>query len=246
MPQVLDRLVKRCFRGIGLEVQRLKGANTEEAAMRHMLTTLQAATVLDIGANQGQFAQTARSLGYKGRIVSFEAVPAIHAILTARARGDQDWVVAPCAALGAAEGEVEINVSANTWSSSVLPMGEVHLSAAPESKYVATQRVRMARLDGLSQGLVPEEGRMILKIDTQGYEREVLAGATGLLDRIVGMQVELSLVTLYQGAPRLSEMVSFLESLDFELFNLAPGFKDRRNGRLLQAEGFFVRKGVSL
>jgi len=81
----------------------------------------------------------------------------------------------------------------------------------------------------------------MLKIDTQGYEREVLKGATGLLGRVASIQVEISLVPLYAGAPTLTEMVSYIEGLGYELFSLVPGFRDARSGRLLQMDGFFIR-----
>jgi hypothetical protein len=83
-----------------------------------------------------------------------------------------------------------------------------------------------------------------LKIDTQGYEREVLLGATALLNRVAAIQLELSLIQLYECSATLAEIVPFVENLGFEMFNIAPGFKDVRSGRLLQAEGFFVRKNA--
>jgi FkbM family methyltransferase len=235
-------VAKRGSRALGLEVQRLKSANTEEAITRNLLQTLQPAAVLDVGANVGQFATGLRRLGYAGLIVSFEALPSVHAKLTQRAAADSNWVVAPCAALGSSPGTVEINVAANTASSSVLPMLEAHRRAAPQSQYVGTVAVPMARLDELSLPLLPSHGELMLKIDTQGYEREVLRGATAILNRVAALQVELSLVPLYEGAPTLADMVVFVERLGFELFNLAPGFKEKRSGRLLQADGFFVRQ----
>ena len=81
----------------------------------------------------------------------------------------------------------------------------------------------------------------MLKIDTQGYELHVLKGASGLLHRVVAMQLELSLVPLYEGAPTFSEMLSYMQSIGFEIFNIVPVFKDNRTGRVLQVDGYFVR-----
>jgi FkbM family methyltransferase len=240
--RVVQTLAKRCLRGVGLEVQWYRGANTEDAILTNMLGTLKPAAVLDVGANIGQYAMGLRKLGYRGTIVSFEAIPGVHARLQENAARDRRWIVAPCAALGREDGEVEINIAANLVSSSILPMHATHLEAAPESAYVGRDRVRMARLDELAPSLVPPDGDLMLKIDTQGYEREVLEGATGLLGRIVALQLELSLVRLYDNAPALGEMVTFVERLGFEMFNIAPGFKNARTGRLLQADGFFVRR----
>ena len=164
--------------------------------------------------------------------------------LAEKAGRDPRWVIAPCAAVGRSSGQVEFNIAANLASSSVLPMMDRHLSAAPGSAYVGKQVVPMARLDELAPPLLAASGDLLLKVDTQGYEREVLAGATGLLGRVVAMQLELSLVPLYEQAPTFAEMVGYVADLGYELFNISPGFKQPKFGRLLQADGFFVRKGA--
>jgi hypothetical protein len=85
------------------------------------------------------------------------------------------------------------------------------------------------------------EGDLFLKVDTQGYELEVLLGASGLLPRITAMQLELSLIPLYAGAPVMVEMLQYLQSCGYQLFQFVPALRDERSGRLLQAEGFFLR-----
>lgn len=242
---VLQSLAKRAFRCVGLEVQYLKGAVTEEAILRNVLRITNPVAVLDVGANVGQFARSARELGFRGRIISFEPVSAAHAALQAAAGEDPNWTVAPRAALGRARGSATINISQNAVSSSLLPMQSRSVVAAPASRYVGTEEVSVYRLDELALPLVPSTGSLMLKIDTQGYEKEVLGGATGLLERIAVLEVELSLVQLYAGSPSLGGMVSYIEELGFEPFGLAAGFKDPRSGRQLQAEGFFVRPATA-
>jgi hypothetical protein len=100
----------------------------------------------------------------------------------------------------------------------------------------------MERLDVVAPALLPKSGELFLKIDTQGYEHEVLMGASGILDRTAAIQVELSLIGLYRGAPTFTEMVGYIEGLGYEIFSIVPGFKDLKTGQLLQVEGFFVRK----
>ena len=134
-----------------------------------------------------------------------------------------------------------MHISQNSVSSSLLPMHSTHLNAAPNSVYIDSQVVRVERLDTLAAGLVPLDGDLLLKIDTQGYERPVLEGATALLPRICAIQVELSLVPLYEGAATFTEMISFIQDLGYELFSIVPGFRDAQSGRLLQVDGFFVR-----
>lgn len=237
--------IQRFLRGLGLEVQRLKNADVEQQVVKNVLNLTGATVVLDVGANIGQFGDQLLRSGFKGTIVSFEAVPAVHRRLAQHARERSErWIVAPCVALGSRRGQIKINVSANSVSSSVLPMRPEHVDAAPQSRYVDQQTVDVERLDEIAIGLIPASASLLLKIDTQGYEMEVLKGAEGLLHRAVAIQLELSLVPLYDGAPSFLEMISLLESKGYDLFNFVPAFKDKRIGRLLQVDGFFVRRGL--
>lgn len=240
-----DSIVKKCFRSVGLEVQRFAGASTEEAVLSRVLAISSVDCVVDVGANVGQYVSVLRGLGYRGRVVSFEALPSVHQQLIKVARRDSEWHVAPCAALGREDGILAMHVAGNLASSSLLPMNEVHKKAAPESAVVGVEKVRVMRLDStdLVSSLFPSGG-LLLKIDTQGYEREVLEGSSGLMNRILSMQIELSLVELYEGSPRIAEIVSYVDSLGFDLFNVAPGFKDKSTGQLLQMDGFFVRRSL--
>lgn len=236
--------IRRFLRNIGWEVQRLENANVEAQVIQDLLDLSGARIALDVGANVGQWGDAVLDAGFDGLLISFEALPQVHSVLAEHAaRRSANWIVAPCAALGSERGNLCINVSANTASSSVLPMHDMHLEAAPESAYVASQPVRVERLDALASTLIPRHGDIYLKIDTQGYEREVIKGSTGLFDRLVAIQVELSLIPLYEGAPTFTEMIALIESQGFELFSIVPGFKDKRVGRLLQVDGFFVRNG---
>ena len=103
--------------------------------------------VLDVGANVGQYRQRLRNVGYKGLIISFEALPFLFNELERSALSDPNWKIAPCAALGDVGGWADMNVSANTASSSLLAMREEHSKAAPESRYVRKEQVQVMRLD---------------------------------------------------------------------------------------------------
>jgi FkbM family methyltransferase len=243
VPATGKALARRLLRLCGVEVTRVRQANTEDIVLTNLLALVRPVAVLDVGANEGQFGDKLLSTGYGGLIVSFEALPAAHARLTARARSNPRWTVAACAALGSRSGTVQLNVAGNSQSSSVLLMKRLHAEAAPESAYVGAESVRLERLDVLAPPLLPVEGAVFLKIDTQGYEREVLEGSTGLLDRVMAIQAELSLVPLYDSSPGFIEMISYLSGRGFELFNLVPNFKDPKTGRVLQMDGFFIRAG---
>jgi FkbM family methyltransferase len=232
--------VRKAFHQVGFDLRYFK--DSEEGILRNLLDRLHPVAVLDVGANIGQYARMLRGIGYRGAIISFEPLNAAHQELTAAASADKRWIVAPRAALGSATGSIEINVSGNSVSSSVLPMKAAHLSAAPESRYVATEQVALRRLDELLPAILADPGPLFLKLDTQGYEAEVLKGAEGILSRVVAIQMEISLVPLYQDAPTLVQIVSAMGDLGFHLFQVVTGFRDGVTGQLLQLDGMFVRQ----
>jgi len=229
------------FQRFGWDVRRASYPSSEEVLLKKFLAVARPSLVLDVGANIGQYGLSLRKCGYSGRIISFEALASVHARLTAVAARDKDWLVMPACALGRAAGDARINVANNLLSSSLLAMNDIHVQAAPESAYVASEPIRLARLDEIAAPILAPESRMLLKIDTQGYEEEVLAGAAGLLNRISAMQLELSIAPLYLGAPDLRRMLELCESLGFRLHGLIPGFYHSKTGQLLQMDGLFLK-----
>lgn len=199
--------------------------------------------VLDIGAGCGSYGSELRRTGYAGRIVSFEPLRAPFARLDATTRSDPDWD-AHQFALGDTARTVSINVAANNGgSSSFLPMLDAHLSAAPWAAYIGTEEVALRTLDALAPEILKSGDRVFLKADVQGYEHLVLAGATSTLSRCVGLQLEMSLVPLYQGAMLYRDVIAVAGDLGFTLMEVIPVFHDVRTGRLLQMDGVFFREG---
>ena len=145
-------------------------------------------------------------------------------------------------ALGDMDGEITIHVAGNSLSSSVLDMLPEHERAAPGSAYVDSETVPLRRLDNVAGDFLGGSRRVLLKIDTQGYEERVLTGAQGMLDSVVAIQSELSLVPLYAGQPLFDEMRSKIEAIGFVLSAVFPGYVHEQTGQTLQIDGFFVRR----
>jgi FkbM family methyltransferase len=180
-------------------------------------------------------------LGYKGKVVSFEPLSDVHDILKKRSLNNPDWRVAGRCCLGERNGVVSINVSQNTVSSSLLPMLDTHLQFAPESKYVGTETAPMFTLDTILPEYSDDSDRLFLKLDTQGYEKNILLGAPESLKVLMGIQLECSLIPLYKGELEFIDTVKLIESFGFELQGIIPGFSDSKSGRLLQADCIFFR-----
>jgi FkbM family methyltransferase len=238
--------VQRALRRAGYELHAYPPpvpVDPEDARRERLLAARGITLVLDVGANEGQYARRLRAAGYSGQIVSFEPLTGVFARLERAAAGDPAWE-ARRAALGDADGEAEINVAANTYSSSLLPMRERHFRSAPTSAYVGSERVPLARLDSIWNELVRPDDRVWLKLDVQGYESRVLDGAEGVLDRVDVLQAELALVPLYEGDPPWRELVDRLAGRGFRLAGLEAGFEDPDTGELLQIDGIFVAGGT--
>ena len=238
------RAIKSVARRLGYEIRRYAVQTSDAARLTAMLEHHRVSLVFDVGANTGQFAQELRDAGYRGKIVSFEPLAEAHRLLTRNAAADALWQVAPRAALGAEMGEIEMNVAANSESSSILPMLDAHGDAAPEAHYVGVERVTMQTFDTAAAPYLHPDSVAFLKIDTQGYEEQVLAGAASLLPRIAGLRLELSLVPLYAGARLMPDVVHALREQGFDLWGIAPAFVDPHSGRTLQVDGTFFRRSA--
>ena len=240
---MLKKVIKKLARKLGFEVRRYKPATSEVARMQQLFAYHNIDLVLDVGANIGQYARFLREFGYSGKIVSFEPLSSAYSQLKTASSKDSLWEVAPRTAIGNENNEITINISANSYSSSVLDVLDSHVNAAPDSAYIGSETVKLSRLDTIAQEYIKKDATSIfLKIDVQGFEKQVIEGATQILPQIQGIQVELSLVPLYQGQLLFKEMLDFLEELGYELHAVIPGFTDPKTGRLLQMDGIFFKK----
>lgn len=203
--------------------------------------------VIDVGANEGQYARGLRSSGYPGSIISIEPLSSAFDVLAGAASGDSGWQ-AKRGAAGSAEGEMELRVAGNGVSSSFLPMLDRHVEAAPGSAEQGSETVAVSPLDRLVLSDLMRASAGLLKIDTQGFEAEVLGGASAVLDsgRLAGVEVELSLVPLYEGQPLWPELADLLRRAGFVLLALGHGFRDPKTGELLQVDGLFGRDEAGL
>jgi Methyltransferase FkbM domain len=125
--------------------------------------------------------------------------------------------------------------------SSLLPINGVTLAAIPRAFTKYTTRVQVCRLDGIFDRFVAASERVFLKLDTQGSEFRILQGAALILDRVVGLQLELSLVPLYDGERTYLDVLSFVAQHGFEPYLFIGGYFSKRINRQLQMDGIFFR-----
>ncbi len=217
----------------GFEVHRHSSARRQSMLDRHRIDL-----VLDVGAADGGYGTGLRAFGYTGEIVSFEPIAATFARLRDVVAGDPRWS-ARHLGLGAEAGSATINIASNGFSSSLLPMLDAHIDAAPQVRYVGEETITISTLDLETAALLAGR-RPFLKIDTQGFEREVLAGGTATVGAALGLQLELSLVPLYDGGMLIDEAVSWAYDHGFRMVGIEQGYA-APTGEILQIDGVFVR-----
>lgn len=237
----IKTLIKAAFRASGLQIDKISATSCAALQTAKALKTHKVNVVFDVGANTGQFARDLRNFGYTGKIISFEPLPMAFASLRKQAAKDVNWVVHPRCAVGAENSDIEINVAGNSVSSSILPMLSAHENAAPQSRYTHQERVPLITLDSVYAQYCKPGDNIFLKIDTQGYEWQVMDGAGQLLRLCVGVLLELSLVPLYHGQRLWHDCVTRMDDAGLDVFGLQPGFTDPRSGQTLQMDGLFFR-----
>ena len=192
-------------------------------------------TVLDVGANVGQFGVDLRRNGYDGKIYSFEPVKKNYDSLILTTKNDSNWHALNLA-LGEESGIAQINVSNNAGlSSSILPMGELHKGAFPNSAYVYSEEVKISTLRDEFGKLGIDPSATLLKMDVQGYEKKVILGGFNLISKIPVCFLESSIAPLYTGEASLLELLKLLDTLGHNLLDVFRGAHDQ-HGRLLQVD----------
>ena len=226
---------------VGFELRRFSVEQSENARFISMLRTHNVNLIFDVGANAGQFGVLLREIGFDGKIVSFEPLSDARESLQNISRNDPMWQIALQTAIGEENGEIEIQIAGNSQSSSVLDMLDTHVRAAPDSKYIGKEKVALRTLDSIAPDYMDSNSISFIKIDTQGYETQVMNGAKKLMSQIVGLQVEISLVPLYKGQCLFDEMLKKLKNDGFELWSISTVFSDPNTAQLLQVDATFFR-----
>jgi FkbM family methyltransferase len=237
LPAGVRRTVRAAFHRAGFDLVR-HSPTTRVRILRERRISL----VLDVGANEGQWARNVRSSGYRGRLVSLEPLPAPYAALSAHAARDPAWSAVRAAA-ASGSGTAEVHVGADSRVSSLLRQTEQFRAANPAWRIAGREVVETRALDSLRPALVRPDDRVFLKADAQGAEAEVLDGARETLQQTEAIELELSLAPVYEGQELAPAMLTRLYGLGFVLVWLERAFVDQWTGYVQQVDGILVRTG---
>jgi FkbM family methyltransferase len=207
-----------------------------------VLRGLPVGSVIDAGANVGQFTLLMRELHPDAVIHAFEPLDASAHIFSRLFDGNPDIHLYRCA-LGAVETMAALHVSRRPDNSSLLPIGRGQTEFAPGTGEVATVDVPVRRLDAALAGQ-PLPRPTLLKIDVQGSELAVLEGAERLLPIIDYVYVEVSFTPLYEGQPLADRVMAHLHDRGFRLVGIGGVSHDRQD-RVVQADLLLSRRELA-
>jgi FkbM family methyltransferase len=239
MPTFKNKL-KFFLRNFGLDIKRYNLIESEDFRLNHFLKINNIDCVLDVGANVGQYARNLRRNGYRKRIISFEPLSSAYEVIKKKSIKDKYWTVHNFG-IGEQEKKVDINISKNSYSSSILNILPLHTESDPESKYFSKETISIKKLEDLPEVNFEKFNKIFLKIDTQGYEDQVLQGIGKLIKKIEGIQIELSLNPLYKDQSLFLQLYQKIKELGFELWDLQRGFSNIDSGKIYQLDGIFFR-----
>ena len=236
------------FRKFGWDIQRTLSVDKEKATQRHETEVrkwmfarhYRPKTVLDIGANIGQFAVLIRQVLPGVRIISFEPIEECFRKLQA------NKLIAPPfepihSALGNESGFADIYRNEFSPSSSLLPMEDLHRIEAPETRLTKRENIRLQKLDDLRTSLsisLP----LFVKIDVQGFEEQVILGGKNLLLNAEAIVLEISSYPLYKGAPTFDRIYELMKDIGFAYKGNVDQWRSRTDGKILQFDALFEKE----
>ncbi len=248
---IQSKVVERAKRWVGintglyLKFKRFTASSSEELRTAMLCKHMNITHVIDIGANTGQFGESLFDFGFMGKVISFEPVEAVWFELKKRAENNSNWIVAERCAIGAYDGEININVSDDTVFSSILPIKDSYVAHNEKSKIIKQEPTPIYQLDTIIGKYIEnyENTRILLKIDTQGYEKEALEGAKNVFDKAYGLKIEIPLYAMYNDTGyTFYDIMEITKLNNFEPYSFNIEGVDLNTGRVNTIDGLFFKK----
>lgn len=227
--------IRKIVQKFGLDLHRYRPGPDKFAYLK----TLNLQTVLDIGANVGQFAKEIRSKLPQAQIYSFEPVKECFNKLNKNMEGSEKFRSFNFA-LGDKNQKSEINKSSYTPSSSILEMSEIHKTLFPHTKDSAPEEIEIKRLDEAARDLKLEK-EILIKVDVQGFEDKVIAGGTEIFKKARVVLIENSFTELYLGQPLFGDIHDLLKGLGYDYHGSLQEKLDKKTGQILSEDSLFIR-----
>lgn len=199
---------------------------------------------LDVGACYGEFATQMRVFGFKQRIISFEPVSESFMRLQQLAKKDPNWECHQYA-LGSINAHKQIHILNCRQASSLLePTDALQHHFGSQMAVEKHETVQIQRLDSVYRTLCKPTDAVFLKIDAQGYEKEIIEGAGDDLSSCVLIQLEVSLIPFYKGETTIAEMILYMEKKGYVPVSVEPGDYSRETLQEFQVDIIFGKASL--
>lgn len=231
--------------GFHFRLKKLSASASPDLRTVKILNSFDFNLVLDIGANSGQFAESLIDYGFTGEIISFEPTSFAYSQLLKRAEKYNNWNIADKCAIGSKKGELAINISKNTVFNSIKTIKSDYADYNNDAQIVGVETVTVETLDDLNGKLFNVSNKTFLKIDTQGFEKEVLAGATNVLAKVGGVKLEVPLQAIYNDVSlQLKEIINFFDDKGFLCVSINEVAVNNENGLVNEVDAIFLKNNI--
>lgn len=198
--------------------------------------------VIDVGANTGQFAESLLDFGFKGQIVSFEPTSDAYKELSKRAQKYPNWDIEEQMAIGNDSGTITINISKNTVFNSIKKIDTEYATYNNDAQIIGSEEVPIKTLNSFKEKYFNGSKKVLLKIDTQGFEKEVLEGASEIIEQVDGIKIEVPLQPIYDDVKlTFKEMINTFYDLGFTCVSLDEVAVNKTSGYVHEMDAIFVR-----
>lgn len=242
--QSIKSILNSFFGLFNLKVNKITQSNDFFYYILKTLDYFNIDTVLDIGANKGQFAEKLIKFGYSKKIISFEPMQMAFDILKKKTEKYDNWIVNERVGFGNKVEERILNISINSVSSSILKLNKKHIIQEPTAKFFKKEKIKLTTLNSLLNDKKFKKKKIFIKIDTQGYEKNIILGASRVLKKIKGVMLEASILPLYRNENNFTKMIQFMKKKGFYVWAIERGFSNKSSGRVLQLDIIFINKNV--
>ena len=203
------------------------------------LQTLNLQTVLDIGANVGQFVKEIREQLPEAQIYSFEPIKECFDKLEENMKADKNFKAFNFA-LGDKDQNLEMHKSSYTPSSSILDMAETHKTLFPHTKDSKPEQILVKKLDDIATNLNLSKN-ILIKIDVQGFEDKVITGGIETFKKANVVIIENSFVELYKNQSLFDDIYQKLKILGFVYKGGLQEKLNKKTGQIISEDSLFIR-----
>lgn len=198
-------------------------------------------TIIDVGANQGQFSVAISKLFPSAKIICIEADDKVIKKLKKNINNLNFQIIN--SAVGNYCGYAKFNVNNDSQVSSLLELGSERIKYYPKSHVLNKKEIRINKLDNLLKKIQINR-TSLLKIDVQGYELNVLKGAKSSLKKIDWCLIEIALANLYEDEPSIEEIILFMNKLSFKFHSILNYHLSPDGKKIIEIDALFRRNNI--